>query len=236
MNDPNPQALAAIPGRYAQPDPATLATLPKGGANLSYMGHAEVTLALIDVDPLWEWEPVTFDEVTGAPKVENCGKWYVMWGYLTVCGHRRLCVGTCEAHKAEYQKELLGDALRNGAMRFGIGTKLWSKAHASPAPRAKAPAPRPSEPVPDSNGITPKQLQAMVIAMGGYGIHDRAARLTYVAGIVGREVGSSKELTKAEAGKVLDALTAMSGTVVILTNDATPEPQPIHDDALALMS
>ena len=47
-NEPDRKALAAIPGRWAQPEPATLATLPKGGAQLSYMGHAEVTLALIE--------------------------------------------------------------------------------------------------------------------------------------------------------------------------------------------
>ena len=39
-----------------------------------------------------------------------------------------MAVGTCEARKADPEKELIGDLLRNAGLRFGIGTKLWSKA------------------------------------------------------------------------------------------------------------
>ena len=127
MDDLNAR-LAAIPGRHAQPDPSTLATLPKGGTNLVYMGHAEVTLALIDADPQWSWRPLAMDMETGQPKIIKDGNLLTLWGYLTVCGVERLCVGTCEARKAEWAKEIVGDLLRNGSMRFGIGTKLWSKA------------------------------------------------------------------------------------------------------------
>jgi hypothetical protein len=148
-------ALRAVPARHAQPDPSTLATLPKGGAQLVYMGHAEVTLALIDVDPAWNWHPVAIDPETGGPKITPQGKRLVLWGYLEVLGVQRLCVGTCDAGKGDPEKELIGDLLRNGAMRFGIGTKLWSKAvDADPAgsgrsggyePRRSAPAaPQPS--------------------------------------------------------------------------------------------
>ena len=125
---PDCDLLETIPIRYAQPDPTTLATLPKGGAQLSYMGHAEVTLALLDVDPLWTWEPLAIDAEHGRPVIDEQGNRLVMWGYLTVGGLRRMCVGTCEARKGDPEKELIGDLLRNGAMRFGIGTKLWSKA------------------------------------------------------------------------------------------------------------
>jgi hypothetical protein len=90
------------------------------------MGHAEVTLALIDADPLWEWDAVRGED--GMPIVDKQANRYVMWGTLTVCGVTRPCVGTCDSNKPEPEKELIGDLLRNGAMRFGIGTKLWSKA------------------------------------------------------------------------------------------------------------
>jgi hypothetical protein len=134
---PNRDALAAIPAAYAQPATDTLAYLPKGGAQLAYMGHGEVTLALLEVDPCWTWEPLALDLDTGEPRIIHKGKRYVMWGYLTVLGQRRLCVGTCDDNKGDPEKELYGDALRNGAMRFGIGTKLWSKAvSADPAGRA----------------------------------------------------------------------------------------------------
>jgi len=105
------------------------------------MGHAEVTLALIDADPMWTWEPMAIDIETGSPRIVQDGNLLTLWGYLTVCGVRRLCVGTCEARKAESSKELLGDALRNGAMRFGIGTKLWSKAVDEPGKSASPLAP-----------------------------------------------------------------------------------------------
>jgi len=131
--------LGAVPAKHAQPDPSTLATLPKGGQQLSYMGHAEVTLALIDVDPAWTWTPVAIDPETGGPKIALQGKRLVLWGYLEVLGVSRLCVGTCDAGKGDPEKELIGDLLRNGAMRFGIGTKLWSKAtDADPAGSGRA--------------------------------------------------------------------------------------------------
>lgn len=121
-------ALAAVPGKYATPDPSIVSTIPKGGVQLAYVGHAEITLALIDVDPCWTWEPVALDEHTGGPIIGKQGNRLVMWGYLEVLGVRRLCVGTCLENKGDPEKELIGDLLRNGAMRFGIGTKLWSKA------------------------------------------------------------------------------------------------------------
>jgi len=132
--------LRAIPEKHAAPDPSTLATLPKGGVNLSYMGHAEVTLALIDVDPCWTWEPLHVNEE--GPVILERGNRLVMWGKLTVAGKSIIAVGTCEARKGDPEKELIGDLLRNGAMRFGIGTKLWSKATtADPAGREDAPPP-----------------------------------------------------------------------------------------------
>lgn len=128
MND----RLHAIPTKYAQPDASLISHIPKGGVQLEYVGHADITLALIDVDPGWTWAPAGRTE-TGAPVIEERGNRLVMWGTLTVCGVTRECVGTCEARKADPEKELIGDLLRNGAMRFGIGTKLWSKADGDPA-------------------------------------------------------------------------------------------------------
>lgn len=146
--------LSAIPGRYAMPEPDQLSKLPKptnrqnekgrcdecGGwhglpaVHLDYMGHADVTLALLDVDPLWTWEPVAFDPTTGGPIISDQNGRLVMWARLTVLGRTVLGVGTCESGKGDPEKELIGDFLRNAAMRFGIGTKLWSKAdRADPA-------------------------------------------------------------------------------------------------------
>jgi hypothetical protein len=50
-----------------------------------------------------------------------------MWGYLTLLGVTRIAVGSVEAHKADLDKELVSDFLRNAAMRFGIALALWTK-------------------------------------------------------------------------------------------------------------
>lgn len=207
-----PDPLSMIPAKWAQPDPSTVSKLPKGGTHLDYMGHAEVTLALLDVDPEWQWEPTTLDPETGGPIIHKQGNRLVMWGYLTLCGHRRLCVGTCEERKGDPEKELIGDLLRNGAMRFGIGTKLWSKAtDADPAGSGGAGGydRRPARPPSTPGQATDAQIARMAVGFRAAGISDRADRLAYIAATVGRDVESSKDLTKKEAGMVIDALTAL---------------------------
>jgi hypothetical protein len=39
----------------------------------------------------------------------------------------RPAYGSCEPGKRDAVKELIGDAIRNGAMRFGVAGGLWSK-------------------------------------------------------------------------------------------------------------
>jgi len=112
-----------------------------------YMGHADVTLALIDIDPAWSWEPCSYDE-TGSPQIVAKNGRLILWGWLTIHGVRRLAVGTCDSTKNEPEKELVGDLLRNGAMRFGVGTALWSKAEIHDQEDeldTPAPAPAPAE-------------------------------------------------------------------------------------------
>lgn len=53
-----------------------------------------------------------------------------------------------------------------------------------------------------------KQLAKLNLLLGQFGLETRDEKLTYVQGIVGREVASSKDLTPVEAGKVIDAITA----------------------------
>jgi len=109
--------------------------------HLDYMGHADVTLALIGSDPLWTWEPIAWT-AEGLPHIRQIGDRFVLWGRLTVHGVSRLAVGTCSTDKSDPEKELIGDLLRNGAMRFGIGTSLWSKAEGDDEPPAKQPEPK----------------------------------------------------------------------------------------------
>lgn len=88
--------------------------------DLTYAGHAAVTDRLLQVDPGWTWEPMAYDQ-HGAPLVQNGG----LWIRLTVLGVTRPGYGDAENGKGA--KEIIGDAIRNGAMRFGVGLDLWSK-------------------------------------------------------------------------------------------------------------
>lgn len=92
--------------------------------HLKYVGHAAVTKRLLDVDPLWNWEPVSVDQF-GKPVLDDLGG---LWIKLTILGITRLGYGDAEGKQgADAIKEIIGDAIRNGAMRFGVATDLWHK-------------------------------------------------------------------------------------------------------------
>lgn len=92
--------------------------------HLDYVGHAALTDRLLDCDPTWNWEPATFAE-DGMPKFDAIGG---MWIKLTVCGITRLGYGHADGKKGgDAIKEVIGDALRNAAMRFGAALDLWHK-------------------------------------------------------------------------------------------------------------
>ncbi len=82
---------------------------------------------------------MSFDEI-GQPWVEcdDQGRPKGLWIYLHVAGVRRPGYGSCLPGKSDAVKELIGDALRNAAMRFGVAINLWGKDH----PEKDKPAPR----------------------------------------------------------------------------------------------
>jgi hypothetical protein len=98
--------------------------LPKGNTKLAYVGHAALTDRLLNVDPMWTWEPLALDE-RGLPALDEAGG---LWIRLTVCGVTRLGYGDAGAKKGgDAMKERIGDAMRNAAMRFGAALELWHK-------------------------------------------------------------------------------------------------------------
>lgn len=112
MNDEGHKALRApFP-------PEQVGKLPKGGAQLDFVGHADVTDRLLSVDPEWTWEPLGLTP-EGLPALDRFGN---LWIKLTVCGTTRIGVGDGQS-----AKELISDALRNAAMRFGVALELWAK-------------------------------------------------------------------------------------------------------------
>lgn len=122
-----------------------------------------------------------------------------------------------------------GPSPRSGVSRL--------RAAVPPAERAEQPAPS-AEPAPvedvhdaevvadepQADGITPQQLRKMTPLMREAGLTERAEALEFVIGVIGRDVTSRNDLTKAEAGKVIDALEATAKT------PAGPASEPVHDE------
>ncbi|MFI0156260.1 hypothetical protein [Streptomyces lydicus] len=98
--------------------------MPRGGhIDLRFVGHAEATNRLLNVDPFWDWEPLTVDE-RGLPQVDG---YQGMWIRLTVCGMTRLGYGHADGKTGgDAVKEVIGDAIRNAGMRFGMALDLWT--------------------------------------------------------------------------------------------------------------
>ena len=126
------------------------------------VGHAAVTDRLLEVDPLWTWEPVAWTP-EGLPRFDAGGG---MWIKLTVGGMTRLGYG----HGAQKpgqdpgarEKEVIGDALRNAAMRFGVALDLWHKGELHPdgegaTDEIDTPAPDPTAGAPDGLFISDEQ-------------------------------------------------------------------------------
>lgn len=117
--------------------------------DLDYIGHAVVTDRLLTIDLEWDWEPVERDTnphhlssaiETGNPEVlraylNSCPPKFVrdekqnpvgLWIYLTVGGMTRKGYGTASWNAGDGEKELIGDAIRNAALRFGVALEYWS--------------------------------------------------------------------------------------------------------------
>lgn len=161
MSDMNSDKLRLVLDKYGVPDPKIVGKLPRGNIQLDYVGHAEITKILIEIDPLWDWKPLKIDD-DGLPsyRVEN-GMAH-MAGALTLLGHTRLAVGSAPHNKQDLLKELISDFLRNGAMRFGIALSLWSKEEWSDSPSAPATKKGPAKKTaskPQENYPAPKPVE-----------------------------------------------------------------------------
>lgn len=150
--------------------------------HLDYVGHGAVTDRLLEVDPAWNWEPMTV-EPSGTPAFvfDKNNNPVEFWIKLTVCGVTRLGVGTCPSGQFDAAKVLIGDALRNAAMRFGVALDLWIKGHGEDDERTSAtdersgpnrpPPSDPSQTIPAASveqvaeiqaflsGLTPEQVE-----------------------------------------------------------------------------
>lgn len=219
--------------------------------HLGYVGHAETTDRLLAADIGWNWEPLAFGQ-DGLPQFDANGG---LWIRLTVCGVSRLGYGTADnagpKNVGNLKKEIIGDAIRNAAMRFGHALNLWAKTdiHAmtegaenepqqsQPDPRTEAVASAGSgrvqrthvdAPAPAAAGprmADGQQKQMMGILFGQKLNADREERLRVISGSLGREVTTARDMTYAEAQACLGWLRG-------LPDFNPPQPSPTATDSL----
>lgn len=92
--------------------------------HLDYVGHAALTDRLLDADPAWYWEPFAIGQ-DGLPALDRNGG---LWIRLYIVGASRIGYGSADGKSGgDAIKEIIGDALRNAAMRFGAALDLWHK-------------------------------------------------------------------------------------------------------------
>lgn len=157
--------------------------------HLDYVGHAALTDRLLDCDPSWNWEPVAFDE-NGVPVMDNIGG---MWIRLTVCDVTRLGYGHPDGKTGGNAiKEIIGDALRNAAMRFGAALNLWHKGelHVDEDEAPKSP-PKKEEPKHDPKpSVSPVEISTAIANINA--IQSIGVLRTYWTGLVKNQCSISR--------------------------------------------
>lgn len=98
------------------------------------------------------------------------------------------------------------------------GTKRMSRRKAPAAIEAPEPEPEPADP----DAVTDAQIKKMIVSFKASGISDRKDRIDYMSAVIGREVDSSKDLTKGEASMVIDALEVLEHDVIDAASDELP--------------
>lgn len=95
---------------------------------LAYAGHAAVTIRLLACDPAWDWEPLGRTP-EGLPALDPATNG--LWISLTVLGVSKKGFGHHPGNRrmtgGDRMKAMISDAIKNAAMRFGVGIELWSK-------------------------------------------------------------------------------------------------------------
>jgi len=163
----NHHALLELLKEWWNPPDELIATLPKGGISLKYLGHSDTSRALTECDPFWTWEPMSYTD-DGQPflTLNDQGQPVGLWAWLTVCGCRRPCYGSVMPGKGDALKELIGDCIRNGAMRFGVAGALWSKADRAEGHEKPSKAPRKPKPTVDTNEAGKANYERLVKMYG----------------------------------------------------------------------
>lgn len=218
-----------------RPCPVCRNNMTTAHLHLDYVGHAAVTNRLLEVDPFWQWEPMVRDE-NGWPKLDPEGN---LWINLTVLGVTRPGYGTEDRTDSDATKILIGDAIRNAAMRFGVALDLWSKEDL--APQAEAAAEQAdvverglAEGEEKSSGrdwiAEVRELQAATTMNDNDSLVDSAAKLGKLANEA-NDVGEFKGAAKAAMASLRRTLEAKQKALDKAKAKVEPEPEPSADDS-----
>ena len=173
-------------------------------ANKEYAGHAAVTDRLLEVDPEWTWKFLG----DGTPVFDDVGG---IWIELTVCGVTRIGYGFPERLKGgNAVKEAIGDAIRNAAMRFGVGLEFWFKGDLFAEP--------------DKGGLllTESQLKELSTALSL--VANKAGALKYLKSKLGTD--EIDKLTESQFGSAMELIISVPKLTDAVSTQAM---QTFHD-------
>lgn len=199
-----PEQAAALRAAFK---PEQIGKLPKGGTTLNYVGHAEVTDRLLEVDPGWTWRPTQpwpgFEQADG------------LFIELTVCGVTRPGFGEATGgfSPGDKVKAAIGDAIRNAAMRFGVALDLWMKddvqasSPAAPAPQERKHYTQQTAGNNYGDRITEGQRKLVYARLKFAGIHGGAVP-EFLSTATGRDLATIDELRKGDLDDVLAKIEA----------------------------
>ena len=222
---PHPTIAAALAAFQAEmptvPKTKTAKVVMKSGGTYSYTyaDLADVTEAAM---PLLSAHGLSF---TTTPCVQPDGSWVLVGtlmhsdsdgtitGQLPIRGATPQEWGGSLTYMRRYLLGCLTGVVTDTDTDGGVGNQSAPKSDkpAAATRRMARPAP-PPDPAPDArtpqglDPITRPQLAALHAALNGAGITERDEALAYYAATIGRPVESSKDLTRDEASKVIDAL------------------------------
>lgn len=170
--------------------------------HLDFVGHADLTARFLDVDPEWTWKPMA-QTPEGLPVFDANGG---LWMWLTICGVTRPAYGDAQGKTGgDAIKEAIGDALRNGGMRFGCALDLWRKSDAR-ITHANNSAPPPAL-KPSAADVKRQQLKDLALSRGW--------ELSRVAEVYAQSVQGG-DLRSAQADEIEAFMTSLEAGVIVI--------------------
>lgn len=171
--------------------------------HIDYVGHADVTDRLLNVDPNWNWEPAATDEF-GLPRFDTQGG---LWIRLTVAGKTVLGYGAPSMMRGtDATKEAIGDAIRNAAMRLGVALSLWNGKFADMDQMADVDD-GPDEPLADPATPTQKRkIQKLWATLGFVGEANLAMRIKLAEHTLGKKLPREDSVTCEDAAILINVL------------------------------